>query len=229
MENVLDIISQAAIDLKDPNFGHFGKAMLRGWASEGQREIARRTDCLQKQTGDVSSLMVADTIEQVLSTLIPNTEVLAIFSVYGGTSTSKKALEPTMPREMDRDDAYWRGRTSETPTKFYVGPAGTIGFVPPPSASWLSANGMYIVYSCLPLNDFTSDSDIPEIYPKAWDYIKDYAVLRGKMEDRELVSWDRLWQVWRDGLAFIRSEPRIEIKGKTSRIIPIGGVQINAP
>lgn len=229
MENVGDIIVQASIDLKDPKFGHFSRAMLRGWASEGQREIARRTDCLQKQTGNIASLMNADAIEQSLAIIIPNTEVLAIFSVYAGTSTNKKALEPTMPREMDRDLSNWRGQTSGTPTKFYVGPGGTLGFVPSPSASWLSANGVYIIYSCLPLVDFTSDSQVPEISRKAWDYIVDYAVLKGKAEDREFTAFDRLFMIWKDGLQFLKSEPRIEIKGRTSRIIPIGGVGLNPP
>jgi len=230
VENVGDIITQAKIDLKDPVFpGHFTKAMMRGWASEGQREIARRTDCLQKQTNNIASLMNADTIEQSLATIIPNTEVLAIFSIYAGTSTSKKALEPTMPREMDRDLSNWRGQTSGTPTKFYVGPGGTLGFVPSPSASWLSANGVWIVYSCLPLVDFTSDSQIPELSQKCWDYIKDFCVLRAKAEDREFASWDRLWVMWKEGLAFMKAEPEIIVKGKVSYIKPRGGVGLNPP
>jgi len=230
MENVLDIITQASIDLKDPKFGHFSKAMLRGWASEGQREIARRTDCLQKQTGDIASLMVADTIEQSLATIIPNTEVIGLFNVYAGTSTSKKALAFTTIPVLDRDNMYWRGRTSGTPTKVYVGPGQTLGFADaPPSATWLSANGVWIIYSCLPLVDFTSDSQVPEISRKAWDYIVDYCVLKGKREDREFTAFDRTFMMWKDGLAFIKSEPRIDVKGRTSRIIPPGGVGLHRP
>lgn len=229
MDNVGDIITQAAIDLKDPKFGHFTKPMIRGWASEGQREVARRTDCLQKQTGNIASLMTADVIEQSLAKLIPNTEVIGLFNVYAGTSTSKKALTFTTIPELDRDLTYWRGRTSGTPTKVYVGPGQTLGFVNPPSSTWLTANGVYIIYSCLPLIDFTSDSQVPEICRKAWDYIVDYCVLKGKREDREFTAFDRLFMMWKDGLAFIKSEPRIEIKGKTSRIIPVGGVGIHRP
>lgn len=229
MENVGDIISQAAIDLKDPKFGHFPKPMLRGWASEGQREIARRTDCLQKQTSDISSLMNADIIEQSLTTLIPNTEVIGLFNVYAGTSTSKKALTFTTIPELDRDLTYWRGQTSGTPKKCYVGPGQTLGFSPPPSSTWISANGVWIIYSALPLVNFTNDSQVPEICRKAWDYIVDYCVLKGKREDREFTAFDRMWLMWKDGLAFIRSEPHIQIKGKVSYIIPRGGVQLHPP
>lgn len=229
METVGDIIVQASVDLKDPRFGHFSKAMLRGWASEGQREIARRTDCLQKQTGNVASRMNADQIEQSLATLIPNTEVIGLFNVYAGTSTSKKALTFTTIPVLDRDLSTWRGQTSGTPRKVYVGPEQTLGFSPPPSATWLNANGVYIIYSCLPLIDFTSDSQVPEISRKAWDYIVDYCVLKGKREGREFTAFDRIWLMWKDGLAFIKSEPRIDVKGRTSRLIPPGGVGIHRP
>ena len=224
MENVGNIISQAAIDLKDPKFGHFSKTMLRGWVSEGQREVARRTHCLQKETGDISSLLTPDLIQQSISTLIPDTEVIGYFDVH-----SNRPLDFTTIQELNRDSSYWRSRTSGEPKKVFPGPNNTLGFWPPASSTWLASNALYIVYSYVPMSDFTNDSQTPDLPKKAWDYIKDFCVLKGKAEDREFTAWDRLYVLWRDGLAFIKSEPRITVRGKVSYVIPRGGVQLHPP
>ena len=227
METVEDIINLASVELKDPNKQHFTQAMLLSWASSGQREIARRTHCLRKETGNVVSLLVADTISQSIATLIPDVDVIGIFNIHCGDT--QESLEFTTIPQLDRDSSTWRAYSSGTPLQVALGPNDTLCFSPAPSADWITDHELYIIYSYLPTADLTSVDDVPQLHKKAWDYIKDWCVLMGKLEDRETLFFDRLFQVWVDGLRFIKSEPTIIIKGATSQVIPKGGVGINEP
>jgi hypothetical protein len=227
MENAGDIINLASVELKDPNKQHFTEAMLLSWASSGQREICRRTHCLRKETANITGNLVVDTIAQSYSVLIPDVDVIGIFNVHCGSK--QRALDFTTIPQLDRDNSTWRATSSGTPLRIAPGPNDTLIFDPPPSADWISDYELYIIYSCLPLLDFTDDSQVPEIHPKCWDYIKDWCVMMGKLEDRELVTFDRLFMIWKDGLAYIKSEPKIQLIGATSQIVPIGGIGLNPP
>lgn len=227
MENVGDIISLAAKELADPNMGHFLEPMLLSWASTGEREIARRTHCLRKETDDIVGNLVVDTIAQSYSALIPDVDVIGIFSVHCGST--QRVFDITSIPELDRDNSSWRGLSSGTPRKVAPGPDDTLCFTNAPDTTWIAAHELYIIYSCLPTEDLNDTDDIPQIHKKAWDYIKDYCVLCGKAEDKQFTAWDRRWVMWKEGLALITAEPKIIVKGAMGYLKPRGGVQLNPP
>jgi hypothetical protein len=229
MNTIGDIVTAASILLRDQNFEHFSADIMYSFANAGSREIARRTHCLKIETGTLVNNLVADVQKQSLNSLIYDTTVgdivtLGIFDVSVGNTTdgTLKTIPYKSMADLNRDRPSWRNWDSGTPRYWCDAPDNSIYLMPAPSSTFISEEGLYIVYSRLPINTFSSSdpNDVPEISEKAWDALVTYITMMGKSEDREFSSFDRLFQVWQSSLQYIKSEPYVIVRGRVGSLIP---------
>lgn len=214
MKTVGNIMSEAAVRLDDEGMVRFTAANLRTWIEEGTKEVARRTECLRK---DSTIAVLADT-----QTVTGPPDMVRIYHAqYEPTGDSN--IYPLEYLDRKSLDPLWGTHqaisTSAYPayyTTWGVPPTLSITLAPIPS----EAGSLRVFYYRLPATiatDGTDDTDAIDL-PAGWeDLVTDYVEARGYRKDRRMEDYQLAMQTFQEKMLAL-AETSVRFMESTGQI-----------
>lgn len=218
MKTVGNIMSEAASRLDDEGMVRFTAANLRTWIEEGEKEIARRTECLRDDTTIAVSANTAS--------VTGPTDMVRIYHAQF-EPTGQSSIYPLQYMDRKSMDPLWGTHqaisTSAYPefyTTWDTPPVLTIRLAPIPSA----AGNLRVFYYRLPASISTSgtdDNDTLDV-PAGWeDLVTDYVEARAYRKDRRSDDYQLAMQSFQEKLiALAETSVRYMDSGGTIDYMP---------
>lgn len=193
MKTVADIMREISIRVDDEGMSRFKPEVLRGYILEGEKEVARKTECL-RATEDIAVTAGVQTVTG------PTDLVRVTACVFAPTSTS--LVYPLEYRDQNSLNLQW-GPWQQISQASYPEFWTTWGFPPTLSMAMYpipaQAGVLRVSYYRLPANiDPNGDNDIDAIdLPEGWEeMLTDYGEAMCLRKDRDLEGYQMVYEMF---------------------------------